>query len=101
MPASLGQLLFAHAAHRQPLETAAPLDRRRPGEVAGVRERRHHHVTLLELAIGDGAVEVDRDARGEEVAAFVDGVAVALPRYLQRFAPVSRRNTQLGWFGDT
>src|SRR3546814_9033329 len=52
---------------------AAPPHRRRSGEVTCVRERTHQYgVTALDPAVGDGAVQVDRDRRGEEVAALVE-----------------------------
>ncbi len=63
------------------------------GEITGVRERRHHHdVALLQRAVGDGTVEVDRDAGGEQVAAVVERVDVALLGQLQRLAPVPQEH---------
>ena len=75
-----------------------PTDRGRTGEVAGVCEGRHHHdVALLDLAVGDGAVQVDRDAGGEQVAALVEGVDGAAPRA----APAPRASSAgtPGWAG--
>ena len=79
---------------------AAPPDGGGAGEVTGVRERRHHHhIALLQLAVGDGAVEVDRDARGEQVAALVERVAVPLLGQFQRLPPVAQEHP-VGLVGD-
>src|SRR5215207_8680529 len=67
----------------------APLDGGGPCEVAGVREgRHHHHVALLQPTIGDGPLEVDRDSRGEQVAALIKGVGVSLLGKFHRITPV-------------
>src|ERR1700742_3710239 len=63
------------------LVSSAPADRRRTGEVAG-----------LDLTVGYRMIQVDRDARAEQVAALVKGVAVTLGRHLERLAPVAQEH---------
>src|SRR5271156_5360281 len=61
--------------------SSAPADRRRTSEVAG-----------LDLAVGYRMIQVDRDARAEQVAALIKGVAMAFARHLERFAPVAQED---------
>ena len=77
---------------------AAPPDDGGAGEVTGVREsRHHHHIALLQLAVGDRAVEVDRDARGEQVAALVKRVAVTPSAFPVLPASCAGRRGWAGW----
>src|ERR1700684_3287769 len=78
----------------------APPDRRRTREVAGVRERRHHHdVAGVDLTIGDGVIKVDRDTGTEQIAAVVKGIAVTFLGNLERFTPVAQEHP-VGLIGD-
>src|ERR1700678_1702789 len=73
--------------------SSAPADRRRTREVASVREGGHHHdVAGLDLAVGYRMIQVDRDARAEQVAALIKGVAMTFARHLERVAPVTQEH---------
>src|ERR1700733_901029 len=71
----------------------APADRRRAGEVTGVRESGHHHdVPGLDLSVGYRMIKVDRDTGTEQIAALIKGVAVTFLGNLERFPPVAQEH---------
>jgi hypothetical protein len=42
-----------------------------------MREARHHHaIAGLELTVGDGTIQVNRDSGSEQIAALFEGVPV-------------------------
>src|SRR5271155_1663870 len=80
--------------------SSAPADRRRAGEVTGVRESGHHHdVPGLDLTVGYRMIKVDRDTGTEQIAAFVKGVAVTFLGNLESFTPVAQEHP-VGLIGD-
>src|SRR5277367_1882101 len=80
--------------------SSAPADRRRAGEVTGVRESGHHHdVPGLDLTVGYRMIKVDRDSGTEQIAAFVKGVAVTFLGNLESFTPVAQEHP-VGLIGD-
>src|SRR6202789_702162 len=73
--------------------SSAPADRRRAGEVTGVRESGHHHdVPGLDLTVGYRMIKVDRDTGTEQIAALIKGVAVTSLGNLERFTPVAQEH---------
>src|ERR1700739_2768752 len=72
----------------------APANRGGAGEVAGVRESRHHHdLACLELTVGYRAIQIDRDTGAEQVATLIKGVAMAFLGHLECIAPVAQEST--------